>query len=164
MSRIAAALALLLLATPALAEGAGMPGDPAAAAEAPHFLATTGKLGLADNLVETMRLYIVAALDHHGLDFATRAELAQTLILPDVRAALPRLLDQWAGIYAAQISADDMRAIEAFYQTEAGRHLLTAQDAIASSTRTVTLNWQVAAVREAVASHIEALRARGYQE
>ena len=159
----ALAVAALLLAGQARAEGQGSAGDPAAAAEAPQFMAVTGKPALADSTAENMRLYIMAMLARGGLDFEQRAELTQSLILPDVKAAVPKLLQQWTAIYAAQLSADDMKAIEAFYQTPAGQRFLTAQNAIAMSLSTATTNWEAAAVREAIAKNIAALRAHGYQ-
>ena len=159
----ALALAALLFAGSAHAEGQGSAGDPAAAAEAPHFMAATGKPALADNTAENMRLYIMAMLARGGLDFAQRAELTQSLILPDVKAAVPKLLEQWTAIYAAQLSLDDMKAIEAFYQTPAGQRFLAAQNAITMSVNTATINWEAAAVREAIAKNIDALRAHGYQ-
>ncbi len=159
----ALALAALLFTAPAHAEGQGGPGDPAASAEAPHFMVVTGKPALADNAAENMRLYIMAMLARGGLDFAQRAQLTQSLILPDVKAAVPKLLEQWTAIYAAQLSVDDMKAVEAFYQTPAGQRFLAAQNAITMSVNTATANWEAAAVREAIAKNIDALRAHGYQ-
>ena len=159
----ALSLAALLVAGPAHAEGQGGPGDPAAAAEASNFMAVTGKPALAESAAENMRLYIMAMLARGGLDFATRAQMTESLILPDVKATVPKLLAQWTAIYAAQLSADDMKATEAFYRTPAGQRFLTAQTAIAMSLSTATTNWEAAAVRDAIAKHIDELHAHGYQ-
>ncbi len=138
--------------------------QPAAAAEAPHFMAITGKPALIDAFVERLRLAGMAMLGHGGLPFADQAELTDKLIMPELRAAEPDLLAQWTAIYANDLSAEDMKAVEAFYATPAGQHMLAAQPQIETSLQIVSLTWQTAALRNAIKKHIHALRARGYEE
>ena len=154
----------LLYATPACAEGQFAAGDPAALAEAPHFMAVTGKQPLADAFVERLRLAGMAMLARGGLSFGDRAELTEKLIMPELRAAEPNLLAQWTTIYANDLSADDMKAIEAFYATQAGQHLLASQAQIENSLQIASLTWQTAALRDAIDKHLDALRARGYEQ
>ena len=127
-------------------------------------MAVTGRQALAEGCAEHLRLAAMAMLGHGGLSFADRAELTDKLIMPQLRAAVPGLLAQWTAIYASDLSAEDMKAIEAFYATPAGQHLLAAQPQIENSLSIASLTWQSATLRDAVDKNIDALRARGYQQ
>ncbi len=162
--RCLATAGFLLVAASANAEGQFAAGDAAALAEAPHFLAATGKPALVAAFVEQLRLAGMAMLARGGLSFADRAELTDKLLMPELRAAAPNLLAQWATIYGNDLSAEDMKAIEAFYATPAGQHLLASQPQIETSLQIASLTWQTATLRDAINKNLDALRARGYQE
>ena len=148
-----AAVLALVLAVPAAAEGLYAAGDPAAVAEAPRLAQAAGVPALVQSHIDGMSLLAMATLAQQGLSFAARASLAQSVIMPDLRAAAPALEQQWTGILASQLSADDMKAIEAFYATPAGQHLRAAQPQIAASLKVATLAWDTAGVNGAIARH-----------
>ena len=155
------AVALLwAFAMPARAQGAA--GDPAAVAEAPRFMAATGRLALLDAFVDRLRLAGMAMLARGGLSFGDRAELTDKLLMPELREAEPTLLAQWGTIFANDLSADDMKAMEAFYATPAGQHLLARQAQIETSLQIVSLTWQSTVLQAAIDKHLNELRARGY--
>ena len=157
--RLAAVSALALCGT---AHAQSVPGDPAAVAEAPHFMAVTGKPALVDALVENLRLAAMAYLARGGMDYAAQASATEQLILPELRAQAASLLRQWTDIYASQVSADDMKVVETFYETPAGQRFLASQPAVATSLQVATLNWETAALKTAMTKHIDELRSRGY--
>ncbi len=158
MTKTALLLGLAVLA--GIGPATAQPSD--AVAEAPHFMMLTGKQALADAFVERMRLVGMAMLGNGGLSFSDRAELTDKLIMPELRGAEPDLLAQWTAVYANALSADDMKAAEAFYATPAGQHLLASDVQISNSLQVVSLTWQTATLRNAISKHLDALQARGY--
>ena len=152
MIRAAVCLAMALPAA-ASAEGLYAAGDPAAVAEAPHLAQAAGVPALVQSHIDGLSLLAMARLAQQGLSFAARASVAQALIMPELRRDAPALEQQWTGILASQLSADDMKAIEAFYATPAGQRLLAAQPQIAASVKAATLAWDTAGVNDAIAKH-----------
>ena len=158
MTKVASLLGLAVLA--GIGPAAAQPSD--AVAEAPHFMAATGKQALADAFVDRLRPLGMAMLANGGLSFGDRAELTEKLIMPALRAAEPDLLAQWTTIYANALSADDMKAIEAFYATPAGQHLLASDVQLSNSLQIASLTWQTATLRAAINKNLDVLQARGY--
>lgn len=92
---------------------------------------------------------------------ADAATIVDQLLMPDFEKALPDLEHKVAAIWAEALSAEDLRAVAAFYRTEAGRHLLHAMPEISAKTMAAGLDWGREVARAAVMRHAAELEKRG---
>lgn len=73
------------------------------------------------------------------------------------------LYDQFARIYAARFTIEELREIVAFYETETGQKLLSQNRGINSDLQGVIQTWQQNASREMMSRTRALLRDQGYE-
>lgn len=128
---LAAGLTFGLLCGPALA-AANEPA-PAQIALAKELIEATGTLQslLSDKRIE--QSLEQARKMGPGLDDKTMAKMKKVMT-EELNAARPGMIDALAKVYATRLSEADMKAMIAFYKSEAGQHLAAAQPQIAEDT------------------------------
>ncbi|MCP3396494.1 DUF2059 domain-containing protein [Bradyrhizobium sp. CCGB20] len=77
--------------------------------------------------------------------------------------ALTSLIDQVAALYAQNFSADELRQIQAFYASPAGRKLLEKSDALAQASAQIGQDVSQKAADELKQRLIEVLRQKGHK-
>ncbi len=159
MKRPLPALALLMLAAlaprPAGADGAAL-------AEARELADITASEGAMAQVMAMMRERMITIITAAGAPSAEEAgKIVDTVLMPEFHAALPDLKRQMAAIWVGALSAADLHAVVAFYQTPAGQHLLAALPAITGKSIETGMIWGQKTAREAVEKHADELRKRG---
>ncbi len=159
MKRPLPALALLMLAAlaprPAGADGAAL-------AEARQLADITASEGAMAQVMAMMRERMITIITAAGAPSAEEAgKIVDTVLMPEFHAALPDLKRQMAAIWVGALSAADLHAVVAFYQTPAGQHLLAALPAITGKSIKTGMIWGQKTAREAVEKHADELRKRG---
>ena len=87
-----------------------------------------------DNTINAMTAPMTNMLQQQaGLPPDKAATLVREAMLPLLKEHYDALLDILATSYAAVLTADDLKAAIAFYDTPAGKHLITAQPRLAQS-------------------------------
>jgi hypothetical protein len=156
------ALIRTLLAAAGLLAALPSRADPAAGREAEALLALTESGGGGAEMMGLMRARMIEIIKAAGAKSeADAAAIVDQLLMPDFEKALPDLEHQVAAIWAEKLSADDLRAVAAFYRTEAGQHLLKAMPEISAKTMAAGLAWGQQVARAAVEHHAAELEARG---
>ncbi|MGC8524714.1 MAG: DUF2059 domain-containing protein [Acidibrevibacterium sp.] len=156
--RRAAFLALMLAAIASRPAGA----DEAAMREATALADLTASEATMAPVLALMRERLITILTAAGAPSVDEAgKIVDTLLMPEFRAGLPDLKHQIAMIWAGALSAADLRAVTAFYQTPAGQHLLAATPAITGKSIQAGMIWGQKIAREAVQKHADELRKRG---
>jgi hypothetical protein len=124
--------------TPAPAPDATAPSsaaiDPAKDAEIRKMIQVTG-------VEKTMKLVMNRMFEsfktqNSGLppDFWSRIET-------EINANLSDLIEQLIPVYAQYYSMDDLKAVNAFYQSPAGQHMIQAQSEIATASMEIGRKW-----------------------
>lgn len=156
--RRAAVLALMLAAIASRPAGA----DEAAMREATALADLTASEATMAPVLALMRERLITILTAAGAPSVDEAgKIVDTLLMPEFRAGLPDLKHQIAMIWAGALSAADLRAVTAFYQTPAGQHLLAATPAITGKSIQAGMIWGQKIARDAVQKHADELRKRG---
>ncbi len=156
--RRAAVLALMLAAIAPRPAGA----DEAAMREATALADLTASEATMAPVLALMRERLITILTAAGAPSVDEAgKIVDTLLMPEFRAGLPDLKHQIAMIWAGALSAADLRAVTAFYQTPAGQHLLAATPAITGKSIQAGMIWGQKIARDAVQKHADELRKRG---
>ncbi|WP_428249082.1 DUF2059 domain-containing protein [Ferrovibrio sp.] len=83
------------------------------------------------------------------------------LFLPEMRAALPGLLDEIAKLYTLHFSADELRQVVAFYESPVGRKAIDTMPAITQQSMAMGQAWGQQVAQRAIEKHAETLRQRG---
>ncbi|HZH47146.1 MAG TPA: DUF2059 domain-containing protein [Roseococcus sp.] len=161
MSRLLPALALLAgLVAPALAQPPAV--NPAARAEAER---TLGALNMAATMEATMsavRPQLVAQMQQAGrVDEARAAAAVDELILPAMRGAVPQMMAGIADIWARHYTVEDLRGLQAFYQSPVGRKSLQLAPVLTRETLLLQQTLLPGILQDAMARNADALRGRG---
>ncbi len=159
------ALVLLSAAVPVFAEGQpATPPDPAALAEAPAYFERTGKAEFLDAVTGQLRPSVITMLMTHGVPREEAGELADSDVMPEVEAAKPELKAKWLETFAQVLTADDMKALEAFYATPAGQHVMHVEVALSVGIADQDRSWAAKVVRDAMDHHAAHLREHGFHD
>jgi hypothetical protein len=113
-------------------ETAPAPIDPAKEAEIRQLLALTG----AEKLVEQMKKQLFAVFRQHATQLPQ--EFWDRM---DQDMDSKKLLDKMVPLYDKYYSLDDLKALNAFYQTPAGQHLLQNQPLIMKDSMSIGQDW-----------------------
>ncbi len=136
--------------------------DEAALREAEALANITAADATMAPILAMMRERLITILTAAGAPSVDEAgKIVDTLLMPEFRAGLPDLKHQIAMIWAGALSAADLRAVTAFYQTPAGQHLLAATPAITGKSIQAGMIWGQKIARDAVQKHADELRKRG---
>jgi hypothetical protein len=164
MFRLLPALVLLAsLAAPALAQApAASAVNPATRAEAER---TLGALNMAATMEATMvavRPQLVAQMQQAGrVDEARAGAAVDELILPAMRAAVPQMIAGIADIWARHYTVEDLRGLQAFYQSPVGRKSLQLAPVLARETLLLQQTLLPGILQDAMTRNADALRGRG---
>lgn len=122
--RLVAVALVMVTAGVCLAQGpAQAPATPdAAAVQEARKLLTATKTGDVVNqmaMSQVQMLTNVLATANPGSEEKVR-QIMEEVFLPEFRDTMPALLDEMAGLYAVHFTADELRALNAFYATPVG--------------------------------------------
>ncbi len=106
--------------------------DPAKEAEIRKFLENTGSK-------ETMRTALSRVLDTYRKKYPDLPADFWTQVISD--SSLDDFISRLVPVYAQYYSLDDLKAINAFYQTPAGQHMRQIQPQITGATMLVGRQW-----------------------
>jgi hypothetical protein len=115
--------------------------DPAALAAA-HRLIVAGHLseGL-DAMVDAMVPQFVQAEGRSRGLTPSQVALVGRVVREEMAAGRPELMDLMARLYALHLSAADLNAAADFYETDAGKHFIAAQDQMSSEGMAIGRAW-----------------------
>jgi hypothetical protein len=155
----AAALAVTLGAAP-VAQAA--PADPAKIALATQVLEATHARNTMMMIIDQMMPQLMEMISSGDHKIPQKVlDRFQTLVRQDMQASLPQVLKAQAEIYARHFSADDLRALIAFYRTPAGQHMITETPKIMQEVMPIGMQWGQAAGADAMRKAIDELRKEG---
>jgi hypothetical protein len=183
-----ALLGAALLAGPALAQPSQFraPGNPAPATPAPAAPAPAAPAAPAPGATEESRAAareLVALLNSDaqseqmmtavtqsvatalaqssGKPVAEVMAIVDEVLMPEFRLRMPELRAFTIELWAAQMTAPELRQLKAFYETPLGRRLQEVTPAVAAASATFGMKWGQEVALSALAKHRETLRARG---
>ena len=119
--------------------------------------------GNKDQTLAAMNGPMIGLLHQMGITDPAKAQAVVTeAMLPTIDAHFDELLTIQARNYAQVLSGDDLRAIIAFYDTQAGQDLIKAQPALASARLTGLTQWLQSFQPELVAKVKQVSQAHGW--
>lgn len=137
-------------------------GQAPAPAPAPETLALAKQLvvltgGDKDATISGMAQPMVGVMQQMGLsDPAKAKQMVDEGILPLLREHYDELLSAQASSYAQLLTADDLKATIAFYNTKAGQDMVKAQPALAQARLTSLSQW-VGAMQPEIQKRVAAI-------
>lgn len=153
-------LGLLLLAPASLATDTGQ--QAAHLEKAAELLRISGAANLGEQLIVTMLQTVEQeAIRQNPGHAAEIRSLLHEYFVPEVKAALPELIQGLAGIYATQFTMAELDAIIRFYKTPTGAKLVQSLPMITQHSMAVGQVWGQGVGERATGKFIEAARARG---
>lgn len=164
-----ALLGAALLAGPALAQQTP-PAPPAAApgiteesrAAARELMQVTGAAAQMEQLVPVLMQQIAGAMAPASGEAADKVlAIINEVIMPEFRARMPEMLNQGADLWAAQMTAAELRELKAFYETPLGRRLREVTPLVNAQSAVLGMRWGQEVAASAIAKHRDTLRARG---
>ena len=164
IQRILPAIALLAsLAAPAFAQApATPPANPAARAEAERTLAALNMSATMEAVMATLRPQLVAQMRQAGqVDEARAGAAVDEVVLPAMRGAVPQMMAGIADIWARHYTVEDLRGLQAFYQSPIGRKSLQLQPVLARETVILQQTLLPGILQDAMTRNRDALRSRG---
>lgn len=157
----------LLIAGPAIAQSA--PPKPATATGQidPALLkaarvAVQSMQGDRAALLGSMSGPMTAMSQQMGLKEDQAQVIVQEVVMPILTSHFDELLDIQALSLAAVLGADDLKAITAFYESPAGRRLVTAQPKLTQALLVGIRQWMATLMPEMQAKITQAAKARGW--
>ncbi|MBE9604119.1 DUF2059 domain-containing protein [Acetobacteraceae bacterium H6797] len=122
----------------------------------------SGATATAMRALDVMSEQIVSQLvTMTGQDKPLVARLFNEVVMPEMRARMPELIQATALVSARHLSIEDMKAMTEFYRTPAGQRIVAATPSIAAESMTISMQLGQAIARDALVKHIDTLRARG---
>lgn len=139
----AAGLALLLIAAPTFAaEPAKAPPTDAQKAAAVELLEASNSRAMMMQMIDAMAPMMVGQLKHEHPQLSDKAAAAFTTAFKEEMAAnLDSLMAMMAAVYVEHFSEADLKAITAFYRSEAGKHCLAEMPGILKETMPLGMQW-----------------------
>lgn len=136
--------------------------DPERLALAQKILEETHSL---DNMSAAMDTMLPSMLSGFRRDAPNLPEetyqLVSQMLADEMRKELPQLLTVNAQVYASHFTLDDLKAIDAFYQTPAGQKIVSESPKIIRETVPIGMLWGRQAAQAAMQRVIKQLRAKG---
>ena len=160
---------VLLWAGPTLAQAPSV--RPSAVATAPVDAATlkvardvvTKMQGDRNAVLASMSAPMIGLIQQLGVKEPDRAPvLVQEVVLPVLNAHYDELLDVQARAYAATLSVPDLQAVSSFYDTPAGRNLVSAQPRLAQAQLSGMTQWMGSLAPELQGKLAQAIQAHGW--
>ena len=111
--------------------------------------------------LDAVRDRLVASVQRGGKTEDDAAAIVDDVLLPEFKSHVAELLDAMAGLYAAHLTADEMRDLEAWQRTPLGRKMLDLAPRLATESLAVSRAWGQRVVREALVKHAAELRRHG---
>jgi hypothetical protein len=170
-----AALLFLLpavaLTTPAHAQQPAAPAASPPAAPTPSPDALKEAESMADllnipletrNIVQNTRNQLIqSTMAASGKPVDEAAKIVDEVMMPDFNAAVPGLSKSLLLPWAINFSADDLKALHAFYLTPAGQNFLKKIGMVGQETARVSQAWSQQTFNASKTKHADELRARG---
>lgn len=88
-------------------------------------------------------------------------DLLNQVVMPELRKAMPDLLDQSAVVYANNFSVDELKQLLAFYQSNIGQKLVTKLPVIMQQSNAHTQEFMQKLMPGIIAKMQEQIKARG---
>ncbi len=151
--------ALLLAAPQAYAQAAV---NEAALAEARKMMAVIKAEAMVQQMASQMMGLMAEALGkaNPGKEAEIRAAVTD-LILPEFSAAMPEMLDDMAKLYTLHFTAEELRAVIAFYETPVGRKTIEKMPVLMQQAMIMGQAASQRIVQRIIEKNGDALRARG---
>ena len=159
-------LMLALAALPAHAQQppGGLPGStPETRAQAQELMTAVGAEKNMTQMLTLMRGQMVqmAQRNSPGLSPDTIGRTIDEVLMPEMTGRIHELRDLLAEIYAAQYTVDEMKGLQAFYETPLGKRLLELQPVIGQQSFAAGMAWGNQVRRDALAKTADELARRG---
>ncbi len=170
-----ALLGAALLAGPGLAQPSQFrapaaptaPAAPAGATEesrsaARELIALLNTDAQSEQMMTAVSHQVAAALaQSSGKPAAEVIAIIDEVLMPEFRQRMPELRDFTVELWAAQMTAPELRELKAFYETPLGRRLQEVTPTVAAASAGFGMKWGQEVALSALAKHRETLRARG---
>lgn len=157
---IFAFLTCMALPTIALAQQTAAPDEKAVAAAR---VVVAKMQGDKTAVLQSMSAPMSAMLAQIGIREPEKAQvIVNEVVLPTLTAHYDQLIDMQARSYAGVLSASDLAAISAFYDTPAGRNFATAQPRLAQAQLTGITQWMGALAPEMQTKIVAAVQKHGW--
>jgi uncharacterized protein len=85
------------------------------------------------------------------------------IIMPEISAAVPSLIEEIADEYARTLSVEDLRNIAAFYDSPSGRRLVAALPQMAARIGPLSVSWAERTAAAAIDKQRDALISLGFR-
>ncbi len=149
--------------TPAPAAGAATEPSPEATRLADEIIAKTSANRQAT--IRAMSAPMVGMMQQFGVHQPDRAKtMVDEVIMPMLSAHIDELFALQARSYAVTFSVDDLKGLNAFYDTPAGRDVLALQPKLSSSLISNTTQWLRALSPELQTKMQAAIKAHGWDK
>jgi hypothetical protein len=148
--------------------------EPAPAAQTPSALSpdvlaaaravveAQGGLGAVQATLSALRNQLVAIVaEHSNKPAAEVAPLVDELILPELKAHAPDLVEISVAAYASHFTLSELQELRAFAESPVGRKVAALLPTIAQETSGAGQVWGRRVVTEAIKKHAEELKRRG---
>lgn len=158
---VLAALAAFALSLPAAAQNAASPESQEAARALVEAMGMREQVG---TMLGQMRGLLVQSIQQQSPN-APQGEAARVVdefLMPEFQARSGEIAEATAEIWAARLTAAELRELAAFYATPLGRKLLGAIPEVTAEALRFGQAWGARVAGEAIAKHRAALRARGF--
>ncbi len=171
LTQIAASLMLLAATVPALAQQPAAAPAAAPVAPMPSADALKEAESMADllniplqtrNVVQVTRNQLIqSTMNAAGKPVDEAAKIVDEVLMPDFNAAVPALTRELLLPWAINFTADELKALHAFYLTPAGQTFLKKAALINQETLRISQAWGQQTFNAAKTKHADELRARG---
>lgn len=160
--RLFAAFALLFglaLASPAQAQA---PADPATQAAARRYLELINVIETMKAVIPGARASMINVIARTNPGIVKEVEKAvDELLLPELVARLPELVDAFVQLYALHFTADELNRINAFYETPEGKKLAQKTPILTVQGQQIGGSWGQRVAIDAITKAAPKLRERG---
>jgi hypothetical protein len=136
--------------------------DPERLALAQKILEETHAQDNASAMIDTMLPTMIAAFRRQSPNLPEDTyKLIEQMLADELRKELPPFVQASAQIYANHFTLDDLKALDAFYQTPAGQKVVSETPKIFQETVPLGRIWGRGAAQAAMQRVIEQLHAKG---
>ena len=136
--------------------------DADARVAAKALVATIGGSAMLTKIFAAMRAQIVNIIVEKGHVTQQKAQAAwDEILMPAMSAHADELTSALAEIYSDNFTSEDLRGLQAFYNTPLGRKFLAKQPIVGSESMAVGRAWGERVGREAFDKHKQDLQKRG---
>ena len=120
----------------------------------------------ADTLFSTMSVLIRdsvirTVMNRNGKTHDEAAAIVDDIVMPSVRDLLPGLKTAVADLYVTDFSIQDLRGLDAFYDTALGQHMVAKMPLILAQTQPVVRTFVQNMMREILQKRAAQLRQKG---